>query len=142
RGRAAGGRPGHEATASDARDGRRPHRRREKAEDVIGTALEKCGGSCEVDGRPSFAARPEPVEGRASRSWFDRLTTSGSTSDKAAIRRRLETVSVPFPAVSVGGVWRWIDGALAVAPGAARSADLRDVEQLGRVESADRGKTW
>ncbi len=49
----------------------------------------------------------------------------------------------PFhlPAVCLVGVSRWLAGAPAVAAGTARSADVGDVEQLGRDQSGDSGRS-
>ena len=53
------------------------------------------------------------------------------------VRCRRRRLSLPSAAIPVSVISRWIAGAPALASGAARSDDLRDVERLGRAASAD-----
>jgi len=45
---------------------------------AIGALLMSTSAAAQSE-NPSYTARPEPVEGRAPGSWFDKLTTSGTT---------------------------------------------------------------
>ena len=82
------------------------------------------------------ASRPSPRRRRRLPSRRSSLALR-----RAAVRRRRAAVSVPLPAVCLVGVPRRLARAPAVAAGDAGSADLGDVEQLGRDQPADGGSS-
>src|SRR5580765_3263371 len=79
------------------------------------------------------------VARRAARAAADESTAYDGAVRRALFRRRSVAVSAALPAVPVVAIRRWVGGAPAVAAGDAGSADLGDVEQLDRAQSADGG---
>jgi anaerobic selenocysteine-containing dehydrogenase len=91
------------------------------------------------------AMKPSPTQesvgNAAVPNRYDGLKAVPYKYSEAAIRRRRGQLSVSLPALRIGGVRRRVVSAPALAAGTSGSADLRDVEQLGRAQSADRGQS-
>ena len=77
---------------------------------------------------------PAPAAPAAPARPVRRRGGPGESLGRAAFRRRRRRVSVPLPALRVAGALRRLAGSPAVAAGAARPDDHRDVVVVGRAE--------